>query len=40
MGEGGHEDDGGVAEEGLQDATVPTGGKAKKQAREEYCGQR
>ena len=35
MGEGGHEDDGGVGEDGLEDAAVPAGGEAKQQAREE-----
>ena len=39
MGEGGHEDDGGVGEEGLQDATVPAGGEAKEQAGQEHGGQ-
>ena len=38
MGEGGHEEDGGVGEEGLQDATVPAEGEAKEQAREEHGG--
>ena len=39
MGEGGHEDDGGVGDDGLEDATVPAGGKAKKEAGEEHRGQ-
>ena len=39
MGEGGHEEDGGVGEEGLEDAAVPAGGEAKQQAREEDGGQ-
>ena len=45
MREDGHEDDGGVGEEGLEDAAVPAGGEAKQQAREEdgeqcccHCG--
>ena len=38
VGEGGHEDDGGVGDEGLEDATVPAGGETKKEAGEEYCG--
>ena len=39
MREDGHEDDGGVGEEGLEDAAVPAGGEAKQQAGEEHCGQ-
>ena len=38
MGEGRHEDDGGVGDDGLEDATVPAGGKAKKEAGEEHRG--
>ena len=38
MGEGGQEEDGGVGEEGLEDATVPAGGEAKQKAGEEHGG--
>ena len=36
--EDGHEEDGGVGQEGLEDSTVPAGGKANQQAGEEHCG--
>ena len=39
MGEGGHEEDGGVGDEGLEDAMVPAGDEAKNEAREEDGGQ-
>ena len=39
MGKCGHEDDGGVGDEGLEDATVPAGHEAKNEAREENGGQ-
>ena len=39
MGEDGHEDDGGVGEDGLEDATVPAGDETKQQAGEEHGGQ-
>ena len=39
MGEGGHEEDGGMGEEGLEDVRVPTGDDAKEEAREELGGQ-
>ena len=38
MGEDGHEEDGGVSEEGLDDATVPARDEAKQQAGEEHGG--
>ena len=38
MGEDRQEEDGGVGEEGLEDATVPAGGEAKKEAGEEHRG--
>ena len=37
MGEGGHEEDGWVGEEGLEDASVPAGDEAKEEARKEHC---
>ena len=38
MGEGRHEDDGGVGQEGLEDARVPAGDDAKDQSGEEDGG--
>ena len=38
MGESRQEEDGGVGEEGLEDATVPAGGDAKDQSRKEDGG--
>ena len=39
MCEGGHEDDGGVGEEGLEDAAVPAGEDANQQSGQEDGGQ-
>ena len=38
MGEGGQEDDGGVGDDRLEDATVPAGDEAKEQAGKEHRG--